>query len=129
MRYLCIDCDDTLVLWHDEEEGNKHPYGRNATGYDLNEPLIQKVKDMSKDNIVLVWSGGGKEYAAYWAEQCFGNIGYVDITNNKDIWEMSEVAKADDVIVVDDDQGVLDWFTTHVPHSEVFTPEGFINEV
>ena len=67
---LYIDCDDTLVLWHDATDDER--------GYDLNAPLIADINcflDHHKDYDLWVWSGGGAKYALRWAIECFGETG------------------------------------------------------
>jgi len=54
-----IDVDDTLVLY----KGNYiHPYGMiKGEPFEPNYKLIEKLKKF--DGEIIVWSGGGKEYA------------------------------------------------------------------
>ena len=56
-----VDVDDTLVIFKNEAN-NVHPYGViNGEEFEPNYKLIKKLKDFSGD--IVVWSGGGKEYA------------------------------------------------------------------
>ncbi len=62
---LFVDVDDTLVLF--DSEGEVHPYGfwRNDA-YRLNDPLAEYIFQFRRDNpdaLIVVWSGGGAEYA------------------------------------------------------------------
>ena len=77
---LYIDCDDTLVLWLDEWgqplEG-QNPYGGGSQKWILNEPLIDAIKKWYISyqppirGEVIIWSGGGAQYAYRWAELAF----------------------------------------------------------
>ncbi len=69
---LFVDVDDTLVIYDD---GNiePHPYGiYHGVPWTINEKLLQGIKDFvenNPDSLVVVWSGGGWEYAKYWADK------------------------------------------------------------
>ena len=70
MRRLFIDCDDTLVIYENDNPIN--PYGSLlGEPYRLNTDLIEVVK--SWEGQVFVWSGGGLEYAQAWAREAFGD--------------------------------------------------------
>ena len=64
---IYVDCDDTLVLWDDEEVDGimlrSSPYPNTA--------LIEAVDTLIAQTgaLVVVWSGGGKEYAQDWADK------------------------------------------------------------
>lgn len=61
MTTVFIDVDDTLVLYQNETKGI-HPYGiLHGEPYEPNTKLIEKLKSFDGD--IIVWSGGGKEYA------------------------------------------------------------------
>ena len=77
MPRLFVDCDDTLVLWLNEDgqplEG-QNPYGGGSDKYELNQALIDAVVDFLDTNLdweLVVWSGGGSQYAKVWADRCF----------------------------------------------------------
>ena len=54
-----IDVDDTLILF---DNGGINPYGViNGKSYRPNLALIDKLKDFDGD--IIVWSGGGRDYA------------------------------------------------------------------
>ena len=70
---LFIDVDDTLVLWltRDSAEG-PHPYGAGAQGWARNQALLDAVERWRVSRpleAVVVWSGGGREYAERWRDQ------------------------------------------------------------
>lgn len=56
-----VDVDDTLVLY--KNEANKiHPYGViNGDEFEPNHELIERLREYSGH--IIVWSGGGREYA------------------------------------------------------------------
>ena len=77
MPRLFVDCDDTLVLWLNQDgqplEG-QNPYGGGSDKYELNTALIGTVVDFLDTNPgwdLVVWSGGGSQYAKVWADRCF----------------------------------------------------------
>ncbi len=59
MKRILVDIDDTLVLYR---SGGIHPYGF-LYGYPFepNKELIDRLKKF--DGEIIVWSGGGAEYA------------------------------------------------------------------
>lgn len=68
-----VDCDDTLILWLDEEgqplEG-QNPYGGGSQKWKWNEPLAQALERfiVANGGAAVVWSGGGMQYAQRWAD-------------------------------------------------------------
>lgn len=77
MPRLFVDCDDTLVLWLDGDGtplGGQNPYGGGSDKYELNQALIDAVVDFMdthREYELVVWSGGGAQYAKGWADRCF----------------------------------------------------------
>lgn len=71
MPRLFVDCNDTLVLWkYAWKEGVLVP---GEPRYEMNIPLIGDVNcflDHHPEYTLIVWSGGGVEYARGWAEKC-----------------------------------------------------------
>ena len=109
---LFVDCDDTLILWDTE------PNGLGSYGYHLNHELIEavlKYMAITKDNLV-VWSGGGEEYARRWARCSFPDTEWEAIS--KDITLPD--AELDDVCV--DDMDII-------PAAPVFTWQEFVKMV
>jgi len=76
---LFLDCDGTLVLWGDNGAGGIN------TDYTINVPLIEAVNEwQSRDpgRFVIVWSGGGKDYAERWrqiAEHYYGLVSEIAV--------------------------------------------------
>ena len=62
---LFVDCDDTLILF--DSEGEIHPFGFwRDDPYRINEPLvafIQRFREENPDALIVIWSGGGHNYA------------------------------------------------------------------
>lgn len=59
MTTVFVDVDDTLVLY---KGGSTHPYGViNGEAYEPNTDLIERLKNFT--GRIIVWSGGGKDYA------------------------------------------------------------------
>jgi hypothetical protein len=65
---LFIDVDDTLIIY--ENDNKQNPYGvYNGEKWSLNQPLfdaIVKFRETFPDALIVVWSGGGQEYAQMW---------------------------------------------------------------
>jgi hypothetical protein len=99
---LFIDVDDTLVLYKDE--GDIHPYGV-LTGerFDWNTNLIERIIQFQtaySDVEVIIWSGGGEEYAKF---VCSEQLAQCEVSyKSKD----PSILKPGD-IVIDDDESVL----------------------
>ena len=70
---LFVDCDDTLVLWDDTHQNqDKTLWIRDS--WQPNTQLIAAVKsyaDNVQPDLVIIWSGGGLEYARGWLERLF----------------------------------------------------------
>ena len=66
---LFVDCDDTLVLWPDDALDT-------GTSWELNLDLIHSIGcflDTHPEYFLVVWSGGGVDYAERWARMAFSN--------------------------------------------------------
>lgn len=115
---LFVDCDDTLILFDSE---GPHPFG--ATAYNepfhFNEPLIafiRRFRQRNFDDLIIIWSGGGRKYAQTVAEM----VGLDDIGAGyliKDRTTFDLVRKQD--IVVDDQKLAV---------SAVITPPDFFGD-
>lgn len=96
---LFVDCDDTLVLWPDEPHLNQDKKLWQGDEYELNHPLIEEIKiffrDRPREDALIIWSGGGADYAATWARRCFPHGEYLSLS--KDI-----VLPNEDDICIDD---------------------------
>lgn len=101
---LFVDVDDTLVIY--EEDGNDaHPYGVYlGQPWHANKRLIQGIKNFREENpeaLIVIWSGGGKQYAQEWAEQ-LDLIQYDIVTMDKGFRNIEEMVRPGTDIVVDD---------------------------
>lgn len=74
---LFVDCDDTLVIWldeYDQPKDGQNPYGGGSQRWRANVPLIEAITrwmDEDKHLEVIVWSGGGHDYARVWRDRLF----------------------------------------------------------
>lgn len=66
MATLYIDIDDTLVTWL-ADEGGPHPYGHAAKAWKVNEAVKSLAESWPGE--LVIWSGGGKDYAEMWANR------------------------------------------------------------
>ena len=61
---LFVDCDDTLVFY---QEAGPNPYGIYwGTPYEVNQRLVQGIvqfRDRDPAALIVVWPGGGVDYA------------------------------------------------------------------
>lgn len=111
MPRLFVDCDETLVLWDDEHQNQDRTLWVRDK-YKLNMPLIGDVNcflDHHPEYHLVVWSGGGMDYAAGWARKAFGEQEY-----HKGLGEYPWVVLSKDMripqdqdICVDDMEGEL----------------------
>lgn len=109
MPNLFVDCDYTLILWRDT---------RGLTSkYDINEELVQAVNGFVDDTGygLVVWSGGGLDYAARWARMCFPGERYTALAKD------NELPLAGDICVDDKLEFKV--------NAKLYTPEQFIKEV
>ncbi len=68
-QVLGVDCDDTLVLWRDPEEGEEtvdivDPYDNRTVRLVVHKPHLKLIKDRAaRGCAILVWSQGGPRWA------------------------------------------------------------------
>lgn len=102
MGLLFVDCDDTLVLWTDaagQVLGGPHPYGGGADEPVPNEALIEAiVARRGEFEGVVLWSGGGRRYAAEWLRYLTPHGIVPTVALNKD----PRAPTADDLCIEDD---------------------------
>lgn len=70
MPRLFVDVDDTLVKWT-EPEGDNPQHTPN-----INLALVYAARNFLEtypDFSLVVWSGGGADYAQYWGRNAFGS--------------------------------------------------------
>ncbi len=76
MMTLFVDVDDTLILWLDE--GGQHdPFGIVGDAWKPNTRLILEIErwvDTHPNDRVVVWSGGGEDYARMWGQRVLHHI-------------------------------------------------------
>ena len=94
MSTLFVDVDDTLILF---EGDGVHPYGFYAGQYWPNEALIRRMR--AWDGPIVVWSGGGEEYARTVGEVVLGDLHFTAL--QKDERTFALVQPGD--VVVDND--------------------------
>lgn len=98
-KRLFVDVDDTLVLY---DLNAPNPYGiYQGVPYKLNDKLIEGIKKYHIDNpdeLIIVWSGGGREYAEMWINNIgLNNIAY-PLEKSKETFHLIQ----DNSIVIDD---------------------------
>ena len=111
MRYF-IDCDDTLVLYKDD--GEAHPYGiYDGVAYEFNWPLVDGIRELLDDDPladIVIWSGGGRQYAEMWGEKLGFTSQVAFLTKDRTTFGL--IREGD--IVIDDQP--LGGHRTHAPH-------------
>lgn len=78
MPRLFLDCDDTLVLWPVHATGVGQLYSGDE--WLPNEALIDRVRAFHAQNpdwTIVVWSGGGIDYAAMWGRRLLEGVRYI----------------------------------------------------
>ena len=96
---LFVDVDDTLIIY-DRPPPNPHGYNQGIP-WRVNQPLLDGIRRFHADNpeaLIIIWSGGGKEYAEMWIYR-YGLTGLA-VGMLKDQWALSLIQEGD--IVVDD---------------------------
>jgi len=100
---LFVDVDDTLILY--DVAGEQHPCGLvYGQAYTVNEELIKYIRWFAlehPDALVVIWSGGGREYAEHVARLAgVDNIGAAYLCKCPDTFALVE----EDSIVFDDQE-------------------------
>ncbi len=79
MARLFVDCDDTLIIWldeHDQPLEGQNPYGGGSQRWEFNDELVRAIEDAQGGEFigaeVVVWSGGGADYAGRWRDRIWG---------------------------------------------------------
>lgn len=77
MSRLFVDCDDTLVIW--QPENRKRADGLYmGDEWGSNDPLIDAIKAYLANNTdtqLIIWSGGGLNYADLWGRRILNQAG------------------------------------------------------
>lgn len=115
MNRLFVDCDDTLVIWdkaaeHKDAAGGLY-HGDKWQPNVLVVDAVARWKHAHMDGTVVVWSGGGVEYAGMWGRRLLFGVPHVAISKDIGIPTAADVCVDDQPIKV---QGLL------------LTPEQFI---
>lgn len=98
MPVLFVDCDDTLILWQYKEaitplfDEGKHVADQviytlpnEGEKFKINELLIFSIVSFLTSHFdweLVIWSGGGREYAERWARLLFPNQSLVALEKN-----------------------------------------------
>lgn len=110
---LFVDCDDTLILY---SQTGINPYGVHyGTPYIVNEGLAEFIRQYAAampDALIVIWSGGGKEYA----RECAKLAGVDDIGAAYLIKDRSTFDLVDKDSIVFDDQFISVGATVRGPH-------------
>lgn len=110
---LFVDCDDTLILYSQE---GINPYGVHyGTPYVVNEPLRRFIRQYAArlpDALIVIWSGGGKEYA----RECVRLAGLDDLEVACLIKDKSTFSLVDADSIVFDDMAILVRAEVRGPH-------------
>lgn len=121
---LFIDCDDTLVTWLDEYnmplEG-QNPHGGGNQNWRFNPDLVKTIMawvEADPKLQVVIWSGGGADYARDWLERLFAWSEDGPPANFFSMWKNVKLPREYDVVV--DDMPDL------VVAGTLYTPQEFI---
>ncbi len=73
-----VDCDDTLVLWLDDDDkvlDGPNPYGTGPDGrWKPNLELLAALKEWRENtpgSEIILWSGGGADWAQLWERRIY----------------------------------------------------------
>lgn len=95
-RRIFVDVDDCLVLWSSEPL-------RTGERWEPNEGLIALLEqhmESHPDDLLFIWSGGGKEYARMWGERLFlKETVFMPLTKDRSTFPLVQP----DSVVVDDE--------------------------
>ena len=112
MTTLFVDVDDTLILF---EGDGVHPYGFYSGKGRPNVALIRRMRAWDGD--IVVWSGGGEEYAREVGDQLLGDLPFKALGKN-----LGALALVEPGDVVVDDAPVPG--RTHEPMDDFSQPGG-----
>lgn len=94
---IYVDCDDTLILYMDHKgnvlHDSPHPYGEGAADWMVNAQLVRAlglVVLKYPDTEIVVWSGGGYQYAGIRADQAFFQEYRAEVQRWSEGWLLSE---------------------------------------
>lgn len=101
---LVVDVDDTLVLW-DDSKGV-------GTEFTINEPLKKLITWclIKTKGLVVIWSGGGEDYARNWQLQLFKEHNRLVSSNKDSIRNFYKLFGGQiPIIIIDDDTKFLSY--------------------
>jgi hypothetical protein len=98
---LWVDVDDTLVIYDDDGKMT-HPAGIHyGTAWKVNEPLLAGIRAFRMiypDAMIVLWSGGGVDYARTWRDRLLADVDAHAFGKNPQI---ASLIKEDDIVVDD----------------------------
>lgn len=101
MKRLFVDVDDTLVLYN---KVGPNPLGLYmGTPYSFNTRLVDGIREFHRENpasLIVIWSGGGKDYASMWAFSLGLSAFITPMT--KDIESIKVMVREGDVVIDDE---------------------------
>lgn len=74
---LFVDCDDTLVLWLDDDgdvAAGPNPYGNASDRWKANTDLVAALNEWNENTLgseIILWTGGGIAYARVWEQRIY----------------------------------------------------------
>lgn len=103
---LFVDVDDTLVQY--DSEGEIHPYGfvRNEP-YRVNQQLVTYIRQFRvkrPEALIVIWSGGGTQYAAQVAAEMLPGVDVVPMLKDKTTFKL---VRPEDIVFDDEPIHVL----------------------
>jgi hypothetical protein len=102
-KRLFVDCDDTLILYSQDGE-IVHPYGvTRGEPHAYNRPLVNSVRAYVRDHpcaLVVVWSGGGAQYARVIADIALPGVNVAAMTKDESTFDL---VRSQDIVVDDMD--------------------------
>ena len=122
MPRLFIDIDDTLIIYPQHQPG-PNPMGvTNGLPYETNESLVEAIKTWLRrdpNGQVVIWSGGGEEYARTISAGILVGVAAWYFTKSG----QNLTLPGPDDIVVDDDHDSLG---PNMVSPRIFLPDQFI---
>ncbi len=102
IKRLFIDVDDTLILYNSDSKIN--PYGFwNGDPFEPNFGLINAIgeyREAFPDAMIVIWSGGGRDYARAAADHLFPDNDFAYMEKG---WDSFPLVRDTDIVVDDAD--------------------------
>lgn len=118
MIRIFVDVDDTLINWLKDGEvlAGPNPYGVSSDDGAINHALVDAVhvwllrRHMTReDPRLVVWSGGGQDYATTWADRAFPGHWHLTAFKRAGWAEPGDVVVDDQPIAVPEGVRLLTW--------------------